>query len=337
LSLAYGALVVQKSRWVVAACLERQAIAKPLLPLPVAVRAVLACVGVLGAGACVVEMLPPFLAAASLLLALGAATYLPSHLIPPLRGPGDWVDLGVDALDVRPAKQRGRLLDVATPVGFAAFVVLLGVFVAFAAMALKHSPYHAVAIGLASATLFPLFCTGRASELPLPPAVAPAELIDWLLADLGKNDDTKQSVLGRLPRGAAEPDELRLLVMPAKPMSGLKAIEVGLDVHDGPLGPFCLPFVIVRTLDGSPAADALPKGLYVTRGRTVDERVVVLRPKVPTERMVGRLVRDVSRRLTAPSSGGKPRAHSEKSASISEGSGALALKPGTTSSPAHAT
>jgi hypothetical protein len=204
-------------------------------------------------------------------------------------------------------------------------------------MALKHSPYYGVAIGLASAVLFPLFCTGRASELPPPPAVAPVELIDWLLVELGKNDDLKLSVMGRVPRGAADPDELRLLVMPSRALSGLKAIEVGLDVHDGPLGPFCLPFVIVRTLDGSPAAEALPKGLYVTRGRSVDERVVVLRPKVPTERMVGRLVRDVSRRLTTPSSGSKPRPQAEKSASSSEGSGSLALKPGTTSSPAHAT
>jgi hypothetical protein len=257
---------------------------------------------------------------------------------PPLRGPGQWVDLGQDTIDGRPrVHPPGRLLDVATPLGFSIFVVSPGLFVMGAVLVLRHSAYHGVAIALASAVLFPVFCTGKPSELPLPPEVAPLDLIDWLLTDLGKDSDLVLGIIGRLPRGATLPDEVRLRIMPKKPVPGLRAIEVGVDSHDGPLGPFSLPFVIVRTLDGSSAADTLPKGLYVTRGRGVDERVAVLRPRVPTERMVSRLVRDLVRRLTIAAPKESTRGQSERSASSSAGKGSVTANAGTTSSPAHAT
>lgn len=335
LSLVYGAIVALKSRWTTVACERRRATAKPLVRVPVALRAVVAAAGTFAAGACVVQALSPFLAAACLLAAMAVATHLPPRLSPPLRGPGDWVDVGSGALEARPAtKPRGRILDVATPLGFLVFAVSLAAFVAGAMLAMRHSPYYGVAVGLASAVLFPVFCTGRATELPPTPAEAPVDLIDWLYSELGREGNPVLGVLGRVPRGGTEPDELRMLVMPEKPVQGLKAIEVGLDVHDGPLGPFCLPFVIVRTTDGSRAAEALPKGLYVTRGRSVDERVVVLRPKLPTERMVKRLVQDLLRRFSA---GAKATGQSERSTPSSAGKGSLAAKAGTTSSPAHAT
>jgi hypothetical protein len=287
----------------------------------------------------VLETVSPVLAAACLVSALALGTHLPPRVSPPLRGPGEWVDIAADALpeDVGVRKFYERMLDVATPVGFATFAVGLCGFVAAAVLTLKVSPYYGVAIGLCSSTLFPVFCTGRPSELPASLAVLPSDLIDWLLDELGKDQGLVLGVIGRVPRGTTTPDELRLRVMPKKPLPGLRSIEIGMDLHQGPLGAFPLPFVIVRTLDGSSAADALPKGVYVTRGRGVDERVAVLRPKVPTERLVARLVRTLTQRFALNTPSDRTKAHSERSASSSTGKGSLASNRGTTSSPAHAT
>jgi hypothetical protein len=286
-----------------------------------------------------VETLPPIAAVTFLVLAVVVCTYLPARMSPPLRGPGDWTDIGKDALpdETQSRALPGRVLDVATPMGFALFAVGLGAFVAAAFMALKVSPYYGVAVGVASAVLFPLFCTGRPSELPVSLAVLPSDLIDWLLTELGNEQDLVLGVIGRIPRGASNPDELRLRIVPKKALPGLRALEVGIDLHQGPLGIFALPFVIVRTLDGSSAADALPKGVYVTRGRGVDERVAVLRPKVPTNRVLARLIRALSRRfaLNPPSDGA--RAHTDRSISSSGGKGSFTTNRGTTSSPVHAT
>lgn len=337
-SLAYGLLGAVKSHWTRRTSEQRRAVQKPLVGWPASVRSVLAALLLFGAGACVIETLPPSAAMACFALAVALCTHLPARMSPPLRGPGDWVDLGKDALpDDTERALPGRVLDVATPLGFSIFAVGLAGFVAAAFMALKVSPYYGVAIGVASATLFPIFCTGRPSELPVSLAVLPGDLIDWLLMDLGKEPDLVLGIIGRVPRGTSNPDELRLRIMPKQPLPGLRAIEVGLDLHQGPLGIFALPFVIVRTLDGSSAADALPKGVYVTRGRGVDERVAVLRPKVPTNRVLARLVRVLTRRfaLNPPNDGA--RAHADRSVSSSGGKGSFTANRGTASSPIHAT
>jgi hypothetical protein len=339
LSVVYGIVGALKSRWTRRAAEERRAVQKPLVPLPMAVRSTLASVALFGAGAAVLETFSPIAATACLVLALALCTHLPARMSPPLRGPGEWIDIGADALPDDPAgrKLEGRILDAATPMGFVVFAIGLGGFVAASIATLGFSPYYGVAIGLGSSILFPIFCTGRPTELPASLATLPAELVDWLLSELGKDQDLLLGAVGRVPRGATAPDELRLRVMPKKPLPGLRAIEVGIDLHQGPLGVFPLPFVIVRTLDGSSAADALPKGVYVTRGRGVDERVAVLRPKVPTERMVARLIRTLAQRFALNPPSDRTRAQTERSASSSAGKGSSASKRGTTSSPAHAT
>jgi hypothetical protein len=336
--LFYGLLVGLKSKWVIELCAARRAVQKPFLPLPMALRCALSALALFGAGACVVETVSPLLAAISLIAALGAAIHLPPRLSPPLRGPGEWVDVTQEeSLDLPAAPAPGRFLDVATFAGFAFFAIALAAFAAGAVTVLKHSPFYGVAIGLGSAILFPIFCTGRPSELPLSPAALPADLIDWLLTELGRDPELTLGIIGRVPRGGSRPDELRLKVMPRKPLPGLRAIEIGVDVHQGPLGLLPLPFVIVRALDGSSAADALPKGVYVTRGRGVDERVAVIRPKIPTERVVANLVRNLVARFSLSGPKDKARRQPERSASSSSGKGSVTVNPGTTSSPAHAT
>jgi hypothetical protein len=123
--------------------------------------------------------------------------------------------------------------------------------------------------------------------------------------------------------------------MPKRRVLGLVAVEIGMDCHSGPLGVLSLPFVLVRVVEGMPAADILPKGLLWTRGRAADERVAVLRPKVPTRRLTLELTRDIARRLTLAKE--PARRQSRTSAARSSGSGSSTVKVATSSSPAQAT
>jgi hypothetical protein len=123
--------------------------------------------------------------------------------------------------------------------------------------------------------------------------------------------------------------------VPRRPLQGLLAVEVGVDTHAGVLGQLCLPFVIVRLLEGSKSEAALPKGLFWSRGRTPDERVSVLRPRLPTSRVTRDLARDLARRLTAPPEG--PPSQGASSAARSGGRADSTRKPATKASPAHAT
>jgi hypothetical protein len=118
-------------------------------------------------------------------------------------------------------------------------------------------------------------------------------------------------------------------------VQGLVAIEVGVEYRSGPLSLLALPFVLVRVLDGSKAGDVLPKGLFWTRGRSPDERVTVLRPRVPVRAATVALTADVARRFSLGKE--SPRAQSPTSAAKSSGRGDTTVKAGTTASPAHAT
>jgi hypothetical protein len=339
LASIFGAAVALKSRWVLSACRKSQAIPRPLLSLPTPLRAILAATSVLGAAA-LVFLAYPLAAATTLMVALAAASHLPTRASAPLRGPGKWTELDPEvAFEERPAPRLpGRYVDAGTGVGFVLFVSLLALFVAVAIVVMRRSEYYGLSIALGSALLFPIFCTGRAGELPPDPVVAPLELLDWLSLVLAKDASLTVRALGRVPLGKTEHDEIRLLVLPKRPMAGFVAIEAGLDVHQGALGLLSLPFVLVRVVEGSPASEALPKGLFWTRGRNVDERVAVLRPKVPTRKLTASLVAELSHRLSLGKSSAPARRQGPStSAAKSAGKESVTSKPSTTSSPAHAT
>lgn len=334
-AILYAGLLVLKARFVESACALRRARPRPLLPFALPFRAVLAALGIGGAVATFLDFPFPSLAAASLLITILAATHLPPGLVPALRGPGKWVPLTGDAaFDGDEPPLPGRLLDVGCALGFVLFTALLMGFVAAALVVMRRSPYQGVALALGSSVLFPIFFTGRSGELPLDSARAPRLLLEWLTEALGRDSSLESRPIGRVPLGGADHDELRLLVTPKRCIQGLVAIEVGVDFHVGPLGILSLPFVLVRVVDGMPAADILPKGLFWTRGRTEDERVTVLRPKVPTRRLALELTRDVARQFTlAEPARRQPRTAVAKAS----GSGSATLKVATSSSGFHAT
>jgi hypothetical protein len=246
------------------------------------------------------ETTEPLLAALALLLSMALATHLPPRLSAALRGPGNWVRLDVEAAFEGRTKERlpGRFVDAGTAAGFVVFAILLSLFVAGALVVMRRSPYEGFCVALSSAILFPIFCTGRGGELPSSGSEAPRELLEWLVGELEDAKSVEVYPLARVPRGAAEHDELRLLVLPKPAVAGFVALEAGLDFHQGILGLLPLPYVIVRVLENSAAAEALPKGLMWTRGRSADERVAVLRPKVPTRKVTLELVKHLVRRLS---------------------------------------
>lgn len=338
LALVLATIVVMKSRWVEEACTRRGARARPLLPVPSPVRGLLSAGFAVAAALAVVESAEPFLAAGALLVSMAFATHLPPRLSAALRGPGTWARLDADgafAPRLREDRLPGRFVDVGTAPGFVLFAACLSLFVAAAIVVSRRSPYEAICAALGSAILFPIFCTGRSGELPARSSVAPQELLEWLVGSLESSPGLELHPLGRVPQGGTEHDELRLLVLPKPALPGFVALEIGVDFHQGLLGLLPLPYVIVRVFENSEAAEALPKGLLWTRGRNADERVAVLRPKVPTRKITLDLVQHLVRRLRAPSASERQRA--KPNAPKSAGGGQSTAKAGTSASPAHAT
>jgi hypothetical protein len=141
----------------------------------------------------------------------------------------------------------------------------------------------------------------------------------------------------RFPVGAERPDELRLLVMPRPAVPGLVAIEVGVEYQLGGGGPVALPVLLVRALEDSPAHQRLERIAQWTRGRRAEERVAVLRPKLPTLALTVSLAQRLTTMLTDPRRRVR-RSHQPRiKTPIPSGRAASTSKAGTVSSPAHAT
>ncbi|HVW24218.1 MAG TPA: hypothetical protein VHC69_02550 [Polyangiaceae bacterium] len=330
-------VVVLKSRWVDAACRLRGARARPLVPLAAPLRALFAGACAFAAVFVALGATEPFGAAALLLASMASSTHLPPRLSPLLRGPGKWVRLEPETAFEDPRAEKrlpGRLLDAGTVPGFLLFAALLSSFVAGALAVARKSPYEGLWVALASAILFPIFCTGTAGELPF--GKASEELLEWLMNALDGARSIEAYPLARVPQGAEERDEIRLLVLPKPALPGFVALEAGVDYHQGVLGFMPLPYVLVRVIENSVAADALPKGLLWTRGRSAEERVAVLRPKLPTRKVTLELVKRLVERLTAAATP-EQRQRGKTSAARSSGSGLSTANAGTTSSPVHAT
>ena len=149
-----------------------------------------------------------------------------------------------------------------------------------------------------------------------------------LARSLRRRTEAKIVAWGRVPDGAADPDELRVLVQPKDGIAGLVALETGLDAQRGLGGVVGVPFVIVRAKEGSRAQLALPRGVIWARGRKPDERVAILSPKLPTVGLTAALVERLLAELSA---------QAPSSRRMSSGSSAFTTKLGSVRSPAHAT
>jgi hypothetical protein len=309
-----------------------------LVPLPVVARAVLAgtaLAAALVAGSYARQM--PWAALFGVMAMLLASHAPPKPLNRP-RPPGRWLPLSSeDALARRPTRaQAAAWFDAGSWRGRALFVALLGVVLALALAWSRTYPPGAMALALASSALVPLFFTGRGSELPADAAERPQRLLGWLLRRLRRDERLRAVPWARIPDEVAQPDELRLLVMPRCPREGLIAIEVATEYCAGPGGSVELPCLVVRAVEGSDSHGALPRSVVWSRGRKPRERVAVIRPKLPLRSIVLSLVRDVVERLSEsePAAVAHP---AWSSRSISRGSVEETAKLGSVASPAHAT
>jgi hypothetical protein len=220
--------------------------------------------------------------------AMAVTSYLPPRWRPQPRGPGRWLPLSdTEAFAVR-LRPRQAWLDAGTRWG----ALLLGAGIAACLTAayfvLPVSSYAAHLILFDSAALVPLFGTGCLRGLPPEPLSGPAPRLFAIARELRKRPALRAVPCGRLPDGSDRFDELRLVVSPRLPHRGLAAIEVGYALVQGAGGFIQIPEVLVRVVDGSPCHEAfvgLLRGHRWVRGRKADERVAVVRPRLPTIRM----------------------------------------------------
>lgn len=329
--LAFGALVFAKWRAFQAAAALRNAEARALVPLAPGLRAALAGVllglAVIAGG----RWDEPTLVGVLLLgvMACAALFVSPGRAAP--RGPGQWLPLSeADAFSRQASRLPGRFLDASTLLGALVLGLLLVGVVVLHFWERQHSPYRAVELLLGSTVLLPVFLTGRAQELPAVPGGDPQRMLQRVLLGLRRRN-LRAVPLARLPQGSSSADELRLLLQPRGALAGLMAVEVGTDHALGLGGIVSEPYVLLRVREGSLCSQVLPAQTSFQRGRKADERVAVLRPKLPTVSETLALVDELLEVLTqAPPS-------PPSSARSSAGRPASARKPARTASPAHAT
>lgn len=299
IALAYALLVWSKWQRHVAACERRHLLPRPLLPLPPALRGALSGALLVAAGATSLLADASTLAGLLLVASLLLATIAPPRLLAPLRGPGDWRQLRSEALRARPAPSLpGRWLDAGSLPGFALFAALLGLLGIGSASLVASSPYEALLVALGASCLVPVFCTGCPSRLPGDPLAEAHRRLGRLRSRLQRHRELTTGYIGRSPRGGGELDEVRLLVVPRSPLPGLGGLEIALEVQAGLGGAVTEPAVLLRALDGSAAHQRLAGVVHWTRGRSAEERVAVLRPKLPTAAMTLSLVARLARALT---------------------------------------
>lgn len=332
--VAYAILILLKSHWVQRASAARNARSCGWVDCHVGFRAVLGGVALAGAAFLVLELEAPLPAALSLLVALAAAAHRAPLAQSVLRGPGEWVPISADALRrTRSASLPGAWLDVGRLPGFLVGMGLVGTVAWLSSGLFETSPFRGACLLLGSTALLPVFCTGRASELP-PDHVAESRcFLGHAHRRLTRRKDLLVTPRARRS-GAKRVDELRLWITPTGGAEGLLGLELGVEYDSGAFGLEVSPVVVVRAADGSAAYRKLPPGPSWTRGRKSEERALLLRPRLPTVGMAIALVVDLSRALTAQSEG---PVRSRRNAAKSSGRGLSTAKASTAAPPVHAT
>ena len=333
LGLVYLLLVALKSRAASAAAAARGTEPRPWLAAITGWRAAAAGVAMAAAAAAAAWGEPPWMAALALLVAMACAAFHPPLAPTALRGPGEWLPLDDSALAPAPrASVPGAWLDAGRTRGFVLLCVLLGLVIAGATRAFESSPYIGACALLGGASLLPIFCTGRAGELPLEALERSRSFLNEAARRLARDGSLVVQPMGRLAAASGEVDELRLSITPARPVPGLLGLELGIELRERLGGHSARPVVVVRAAEGSDCQRALPRGITWTRGRSAEERASLVRPKLPDAATSVALVQELLSLMLSPSP--EPAA---KNASRSAGSGLSTAKAATRSSPAHAT
>ncbi|MDB4944187.1 MAG: hypothetical protein JWP97_3721 [Labilithrix sp.] len=305
LAAALAYLLREKQAFVVRACAASGVTARPLVPLRSGVAPL--AFGVLGTGALgALLWSTPAIGAVLVVLAMLLATHRAPLVVARPRGPGRWQPIAdADVLVKRRAPRAdGDVLDLTTRTGLLVFLAAAAVLAALSFVLRARVAGAAVAIPLAAAALVPLFVTGTRAQLPRLPSELAARLLAPARDMLGRLVDlahVEVRCLARFGEGTTTFDEVRLTCAPSDPIPGLRSIELALASAPGAAA--ALPEVLVRFDDGSAAASriaALAPGIRVVPGRSPEEKVLRLAPRLPTPagaaRLLARLASDLEGR-----------------------------------------
>ena len=334
--VGYALLVALKSRAASAAAAARDSDARPWIAAGSAWRASAAGVALASAAAAAAWGQPPWLAALALLVAMTFAAFHPPEARSDLRGPGEWRPLDGSALTPEPLPPLpGAWLDAGRARGFVLLCGSLAGVIYLATLAFEGSPYVGACLLLGGAALLPIFCTGRAGELPLEALAHSRRFLDEAARRLARDGTLMIQPIGRVAAANGELDELRLSIAPQQAVPGLLGMELAIELRERLGGHCARPVVIVRAAEGSDCQRALPRGLTWMRGRSAEERASLVRPKLPDAATSVALIQELSCLMLAPPAA-SPEAAAKK-ATRSAGKGLSTAKAGTRSSPAHAT
>jgi hypothetical protein len=304
--LLYTLLVAFKALEVKRHAREARATVRPAFPLPLVLRAPAAGLALAGGVALQLVLDRPLLGAAAVVLATVLAAHGAARPDPRAakRGPGRWLTVSeVEALAL-PPRPRGALLDVSTRAG-QCLLLLLGLAVgAGAAMLWPRAPHQAVLIALDVVALLGVFGTGRLTALPPDLSIEPIRFLRKLVGRMRRAKGAVGLRIApriRIPAGALDPDELRLLVVPRMPLRGFAGIEVALSYALGLGARVGMPEVLLRVIGDSPCEEAIRSLAAlgrVTPGRRADERVLTLAPRLPSVRMTAEIVLALAARVS---------------------------------------
>lgn len=323
LALVWLLLASAKRRSIVA----RAARIAPVLPVPTALLPFLHATAAVSGALCLVSG-HVLVSGAAFLLAILLATYRTAQVPVSPRGPGRWKEVAdADVLVPSPVSAVDPF-DVGTRAGKLALLLLGVSTLASSLLLVDVVPFAHVALPLAALTLVPLFVTGTRAQEPRSPAalaaegLAPARDALARIVDLAHVD---LAPIARVKEGSVEIDEVRLACAPAIRIPGLRGIELALATsQDAWVAPPPSPEVLVRYEDGSSAGAKIARiarGMPVVVGRSPDEKVLRVSPRVPTPegaaRLVARLLGELEGRRTSdlapiPAEGGEPRAPSAR-------------------------
>jgi hypothetical protein len=267
--------------------------ARPLLPMPLLLRALLGAASFSGGAA--LQLGTAHATAGSLLVASSAlfALHRPALRRPTLRPPGSWLPVRTDEVFGSEAAPVRGWFELGGPRGRALFASLAVVFAALAIAAARSSRIDAALVALDFAPILALFFPSP-SRLAVPDLrFAPVPF----LSDVARRIEQSASAVRiiprlRLPQGQADADELRLVLLPQPARRGLRAIEIAVAVASGPTGHLLVPEILVRMDEGSAcesACSTLASHGRVGRGRRADERVIAIAPKLPDARTTAEL------------------------------------------------
>lgn len=318
LGLGFGffALLFAKARSVLQLGRICDARVVPLIPLSTLARATI------GGGAVAGLVWAVFLQRLSwslgfLTLALLVSTFLlPVRRVRP-RGPGQWRFLTSEQGSDN-AALPGAWFDLRHWRGFLLLMILLFGSLAASYRILPTSNYFALMTLLGLPLLFPLFFSGSRRDFPQQPLEQAAPWSKFLNRAL---DPTlvKVELWGRSPSPLdrepsqsveltpSQVDEVRVRFVLSKAPHGLRSLELLLEEA---AGAFVRPAVLVRVLEDSTALRRLPADIAWQRGRSSEERVVVIRPTAPTFAQTARLVRSLIKALSLAQAVESSKAHS---------------------------